>query len=153
MKYLKDEHAARDIAQQVFIKALAEIPKNKIQNLGGWLYQVAKNESITYLKKRKINFNEEEIVNLTDEKQNSIANLLLQEKKESYLLEAMNELKDAQKECLSMFYFENKSYQQIADIKHVSVKQVKSDIQNGKRNLKNLLSTISVFKKKDHDSE
>ena len=44
-------------------------------------------------------------------------------------------------------YLENKSYREIADITGYSMKEVKSHIQNGKRNLKNYL--ISLNDKKE----
>ena len=58
-------------------------------------------------------------------------------------LELMNEsLKELSKEqqlCLTLFYLEKKSYQQITELTTFNLLQVKSYIQNGKRNLKLLL--------------
>jgi RNA polymerase sigma-70 factor (ECF subfamily) len=48
-------------------------------------------------------------------------------------LEALNE---EQKQCITMFYFENRSYRQISEETGLEEKKVKSHIQNGKRNLK-----------------
>jgi DNA-directed RNA polymerase specialized sigma24 family protein len=42
---------------------------------------------------------------------------------------------------LQLFYFEKKSYKEIADLTGFSIKQVKSHIQNGKRNVKNNLES------------
>jgi RNA polymerase sigma factor (sigma-70 family) len=52
---------------------------------------------------------------------------------------ALNELKDDQKNCITLFYLEEKSYQEISMVLSISIKAVKSNIQNGKRNLKNLM--------------
>ncbi len=49
-------------------------------------------------------------------------------------------LKNNQKMCLGMFYLEGKSYADIAMELNFSLKDVKSHIQNGKRNLKLKLS-------------
>ena len=52
---------------------------------------------------------------------------------------SMEELNEEQKICLMQFYIQKKSYAEIADITHYSIMQVKSHIQNGKRNLKTLV--------------
>ncbi len=56
--------------------------------------------------------------------------------------EGLQELNEEQRLCLTLFYLEKKSYHEIADITGYSLLQVKSFIQNGKRNLK-----LSVEKK------
>ncbi len=55
------------------------------------------------------------------------------------LSSAMTRLKKEQEKCIRMMYLENKSYKEISEITGYSLKQVKSYIQNGKRNLKNLI--------------
>ena len=53
---------------------------------------------------------------------------------------AIDELKDGQRECIRMYYFEKKSYDEIEAKTGYTYKQVKSFLQNGKRNLKIKLS-------------
>ena len=52
---------------------------------------------------------------------------------------ALEELSSQQKQCVILFYLEKRSYQDIADITGFTLMQVKSHIQNGKRNLKLLI--------------
>jgi RNA polymerase sigma-70 factor (ECF subfamily) len=52
----------------------------------------------------------------------------------------MKKLKEEQRICLEMMYLEQMSYVQIAEETTYTLKQVKSYIQNGKRNLKNMMS-------------
>lgn len=52
------------------------------------------------------------------------------------LLQALEGLKEGQRNCLKRFYFENESYEDIALAEGYTLKQVKSYIQNGKRKLK-----------------
>lgn len=52
------------------------------------------------------------------------------------LEEALEELNAEQQQCVTLFYLEKKSYQEISDREGYSLMQVKSHIQNGKRNLK-----------------
>ena len=55
------------------------------------------------------------------------------------MAEAMNYLNPEQKACVDLFYLQKKSYQEIAGKTGFSLLQVKSYIQNGKRNLKLIL--------------
>jgi len=47
-----------------------------------------------------------------------------------------DELSPEQRQCVTLFYLEKKSYQQISEETGFTMMQVKSYIQNGKRNLK-----------------
>jgi RNA polymerase sigma-70 factor (ECF subfamily) len=50
MKYLKDEEAARDMVQQVHLKALTEWEKYPVEYVKSWLYMVARNECLMRLR-------------------------------------------------------------------------------------------------------
>ena len=57
---------------------------------------------------------------------------------------ALEELNKEQKLCVTLFYLDKKSYTEIVDETGYSMMQVKSYIQNGKRNLKIIIErTIS----------
>lgn len=62
--------------------------------------------------------------------------LLEKDKTLSLIEEGLSELNAEQKLCVTLFYLQKKSYQQITDCTGLSLLQVKSYIQNGKRNLK-----------------
>lgn len=152
LKYLKDEYAAKDIVQTVFYKALSEIPKKEIKNIGAWLYQVAKNECFNHFRMQKNMLDEEVLEQVQSPDEILIVNLLKEEEKSLILKNAVEDLNADQKQSINLFYFEQKSYQQISELMNVSIKQVKSNIQNAKRNLKNTLeSTPEIFKEKEHD--
>lgn len=56
------------------------------------------------------------------------------------LMEAsLQELNSEQQQCVTLFYLQKQSYQQISESTGFSMMQVKSYIQNGKRNLKILI--------------
>ncbi|NLR80736.1 RNA polymerase sigma factor [Chitinophaga eiseniae] len=142
MKYLKNEEDARDAVQQIFLKMLSDINKHEIQYFRAWIYQVTKNYCLMQLRQKHMKYKEE----ISDKHMGGIA--AEQEDKGVYqekdlLLEnmeqAMNQLNPEQRDCVRLFYLEKKSYQDIADQTGYSLLQVKSYIQNGKRNLKLLL--------------
>jgi RNA polymerase sigma-70 factor, ECF subfamily len=52
------------------------------------------------------------------------------------LKQCLEKLKKEQKECIELFYYNEKCYQDISDFLNLPLGKVKSYIQNGKRNLK-----------------
>jgi RNA polymerase sigma factor (sigma-70 family) len=139
MKYLKDENEAKDCVQQIFLKVLTEVGKYRIDYFKSWLYMVAKNHCLMRLRnkgtKTAKELNEHHAVTFESEKEDVIAN----EKTYNLLEEVLQELGEEQRQCVILFYLKKNSYQQISEKTGYSLMQVKSYIQNGKRNLKILL--------------
>ena len=69
-----------------------------------------------------------------------VEEVIEKERKLQLLEEAIAELDEAQQRCIRLFYLEEKSYQEVAEISGYNMNQVKSYIQNGKRNLKILMT-------------
>ena len=140
MKYLKNEELARDSVQQIFLKAITELQKYRVEYFKSWIYMVAKNHCLMQLRdKPGKNTTEvkESIPAETDETDKE--SLLLNEKTYEYMGEALKELNADQQLCVTLFYMEKKSYHQITEQTGYSMMQVKSHIQNGKRNMRILI--------------
>lgn len=137
LKYLKEEEPAKDAVQQVFEKAIKELQKRyKIDNFGGWLYRIAVNHCLSELRNnRRLHSDITASPVAADE---AIPDELHWQQVEhaERLKHEMQFLKEDQRIALEMFYFENKTYNDIASITGWDIKSIKSYIQNGKRNLK-----------------
>jgi RNA polymerase sigma factor (sigma-70 family) len=138
MKYLKDRDEAQDAVQQVFMKAITHLPQGEIQNFKGWLYVLMRNHCLQLLRDKSYKVPEEVLGNIA-----AAANGMEDIRWHEYTLEQMNlalqELNKDQKNCVVLFYLEKKSYQQVMEQTGFNFAQVKSFIQNGKRNLKIIL--------------
>jgi RNA polymerase sigma-70 factor (ECF subfamily) len=140
MKYLKNEEEAKDAVQQVFLKVLTEVSKYKIEYFKSWLYMVAKNHCLMKLRGQQGKYTKELKEETAIEHQQADKNELLANENTFLLLEqSIGELNEEQKQCVTLFYLQKKSYQEIATTTGLSLMQVKSHIQNGKRNLRMLL--------------
>jgi RNA polymerase sigma-70 factor (ECF subfamily) len=137
MKYLKNPEEARDAVQQIFLKAITELHKYQVSYFGSWLYMIAKNHCLMQLRNRRHGI----AADLVNEPISEISDPdpLQDETLLKDLGEALQHLNPEQKTCISMFYLEKKSYQTIASETGFNLLQVKSYIQNGKRNLRILL--------------
>jgi RNA polymerase sigma factor (sigma-70 family) len=141
IKYLKDEEEAKDAVQQIVLKAITELHKYRVTFFSSWIYKVTRNYCLMKLRDGQAKTQPADWTNVVASDQSDTQNNDQVEKE--YLLDMMTrsleELNREQKDCVTLFYLEKKSYQQIAEQTGFSLMQVKSYIQNGKRNLKILL--------------
>ena len=171
MKYLKDEDEAKDGVMQIFEKILTDLHRHNVENFKGWLYMVAKNHCMMYFRSKKIhvelprelsddssNYNSEDGVfspsgggeggGLSMELASDLHHNGEDKEKQLTLMEsAIKELNPEQKVCIELFYLQERSYEEVAKTTGYTMKEVKSYIQNGKRNLKIIMTTKSVGSK------
>lgn len=144
LKYLKDEDEAKDAVMQIFEKLFLEIHKHEIRIFRAWIYRVAQNycfmelRSSTHLVK-SVDFIKEGIMEYED----NLHPITEKEKMYANLEKAIEQLNEEQKKCVLLFYGQKKTYQEIMQITGYSFMQVKSNIQNGKRNLKIIMSNMN----------
>lgn len=134
MKYLKDKEQAQDAVQQVFEKALTHLPQEEIHNFKGWLYVLMRNYCLQILRDKSYIVNDERLQNVAAE--NNKDELWQRDYSLDQMEAALKELNDVQRQAIVLFYLKKQSYQQIMEQTGFSFEQVKSYIQNGKRNLK-----------------
>jgi RNA polymerase sigma-70 factor (ECF subfamily) len=134
LKYLKDSEESKDAVMQIFEKLVEKIPNQEIRNFKSWLYVVTKNHCLMILRSKQTREKSEEVFMETL----GILHLNGEEKNysEELISKAVSQLSVQQQHCIRLFYFQEKSYQQIAVETGYELKKVKSYIQNGKRNLK-----------------
>ncbi len=137
IKYLKDKDAAADIVMQVFEKILTDVNKHEITFFKSWLYRVAQNQCLMELRKNnQITKSIQDSYVLNMEFQTETHHI---EEKETNLLKmenCMEKLQQEQQQCIDLFYLKKMSYADIGNETKFTFMQVKSYIQNGKRQLK-----------------
>ncbi len=137
MKYLKNEEDAKDCVQQIFIKIINELHKYKVDYFKSWIYMIAKNHCLMRLRDKgkltaELNENITRVADETEEKISFIEKDILLNK----MMNAVKQLNAEQQECICLFYLQKKSYAEIVEETGFNMLQVKSHIQNGKRNLR-----------------
>ncbi|MBN1251211.1 MAG: sigma-70 family RNA polymerase sigma factor [Bacteroidales bacterium] len=148
MKYLKNEERSKDAVMEVFEKLFSDLLKHQIQNFKPWLHTVVRNHCLILLRKEQSVLNKDKKFQIEQDlfvESDEDLHHVNENKTEENLKEALNSLKNEQKVCLELFYLQEKSYNEIVDITGYSIKNVKSYIQNGKRNLKICLLKISAI--------
>ena len=141
MKYLKNEEEAKDSVQQIFLKAITELQKYKVEYFKSWVYMVAKNHCLMRIrdKQGKLPVALDENLVVTAGMEPDRKALAQNDKTLDLMDEALKELNAEQQQCVTLFYLQKKSYQEISEQTGYTLLQVKSYIQNGKRNMKILI--------------
>ena len=151
MKYLKNRDDAEDMVIHIFTKLLDDLRKHEISFFKSWLYTYSKNHCLMHLRsfqsrmEKELAFQKNELQRVEsgpDEHQNA-------EEREKQLVQlesAIETLSVEQRTCIRLFFMGNKSYQEISDSTGYSINNVKSFIQNGKRNLRIKMDELNKSK-------
>lgn len=137
LKYLKDRDEAKDGMMQLFEKLVATLLTHDVENFKSWLYVTTRNHCLMQLRARKGRYQQEfspELVETQfllhlDEEPEMEQNL-------SKLEKCIDQLVNDQRQCVRLFYLQEKCYKEITGLTGFDLSKVKSYIQNGKRNLK-----------------
>ena len=143
--YFKDRDVAKDMVLQIFEKLFVELKKREVENFKGWLTFVVRNYCISELRKMQAQLNRD-LEYQYEVKMQSVEvdkeEVEEEEQKLEQLEKALEALNPFQKKCIELFYLKNMSYIQIVEMTGYSVNEVKSYIQNGKRNLKMIMTEL-----------
>jgi RNA polymerase sigma-70 factor (ECF subfamily) len=137
LKYLKVAENAQDSTVALFEELTVKLKKHDVDNFKSWLYTVAKNHCLMRLRSEK----KSSVVHIDMSLVQSEDNWHLQdvmEKEATFrqLEYCMGQLGEEQKKVIELFYLESKCYNEIAALTGLEWNQVRSFIQNGRRNLK-----------------
>ncbi|WP_413670204.1 RNA polymerase sigma factor [Mucilaginibacter sp. Mucisp86] len=143
LKYLKDEELAKDAVMGIFEELVDKVKKHEINQFRNWVYVLGRNYCLMQLRSGK----KMELVNL-DEVMEFTPFLHPDDNNREEALKALESciagLTSGQKQSIDLFYLKEKCYKEIADITGYTLNEVKSYIQNGKRNLKICLERNSA---------
>lgn len=136
LRYLQDAELSKDAVMQIFEELIVKVNKQEIGKFGSWLYVLSRNFCLMQLRsgKKMQHVSFDDVVEFPEQ--------LHQEEngdkeREFTALElCMEKLPERQKESINLFFLNEKCYKEIVDSTGYSLNEVKSYIQNGKRNLK-----------------
>jgi RNA polymerase sigma-70 factor (ECF subfamily) len=149
LKYFQNDADAQDAVMQIFEKLIKELKKHHVETFKPWLHTVVKNHCMMQFRKDAVESKRETELKKTVKEavENTDTDHLDKEDEKElmaiYLSSGMDTLKEEQRKCIELFYLREKSYQQIVEETGYSMNEVKSYIQNGKRNLKNFITEKS----------
>lgn len=137
LKYYKEPETAKDSVMQIFEELVSKLKKHEVDNFKGWLHQVAKNHCLMQLRTPKNMKTVEFKAELVQSEENVHLNGVLEKEENFKKMEyCLSTLTGEQREVIKLFYLEGKCYNEIVEMTGQEWNQVRSLIQNGRRNLK-----------------
>ncbi|MBP8994371.1 MAG: RNA polymerase sigma factor [Bacteroidales bacterium] len=139
-KFLFNYDDSEDLVQQVFIKAYMNIKSfDASRKFSSWIYRIAHNEFINAIKKKNkepLSFFDFDIL-FPYAMSNDNTDKETQEKELRFILDKnLKKLHSKYREPLILYYFEELSYKEIADVLHIPVSTVGVRIKRGKELIK-----------------
>lgn len=140
--YLKNREDSEDALMDIFNKIINTSPGKNINNFKSWLHVIIRNYCLNQIQKKKIIIKHESNIkefHIHDMENNDIYSHIYGRIDLEIVIQTIKQLPEPQKTCLILFYEGEMTYQEIIEKTGYTFKQVKSHLQNGKRNLKNIL--------------
>lgn len=145
IKYFKNSDKSREAVLEIFEALIEKLLVHEVSNFKSWLHTVARNHCLLSFRSKKY---EDQFIDNYKKYQNDFMeqdkvlypDYVSKEENYNELERSISQLKEEQRNCIDLFYLQSKSYVEVAEITGYTMKEVKSFLQNGKRNLKILMS-------------
>lgn len=140
--YLKNRNESKDSVLDIFERLLKDLKTHDISNFKSWLHSVTRNYCLTKIRNKSRLSLREQIFSDQYENESTLQPDFDETNHEDFkkVYTAIQRLNSEQKKCIELFFLQNKSYAEIVEHTGFTSDQVKSYLQNGKRNLRNLLT-------------
>jgi RNA polymerase sigma-70 factor (ECF subfamily) len=144
LRYLRNREDAEDVVMEVYERLVEALLVHEVSNFKSWLHSVVANQCRMALRRRK---GAPAAVEASEELLDAVlasARAPRADEEDDRLIEAMPaalaRLAEGQRRCVELFYLEGLSYAEVAARTGYAPNEVKSHIQNGKRNLRSILA-------------
>ena len=143
LDYLKDKESAKDATMDIFEKVTLKVCRQPIETFKAWLFYTSRNYCIDLLRKRIREREKKAEIKPVGVMESGQEDRPLSEERLAQLPQALAKLPEGQAVCVKLFYLRGKSYQEMVAESGYDLKQVKSYLQNGRRNLRIQLEKLS----------
>ncbi len=128
-----------DIAQEVFLQVYRSLPEYQTHNFKAWLGKIALNKTLDWKRSQSKHSQREnvDLDHLADESEHSAPETILMQKENKHHLEQIcRQLPPIYGQVIHNYYFESKSYEEIARMDGVSIKTVESRLYRARSLIK-----------------
>ncbi len=137
LKYFKDPEMAKDAGIDIYEELVTKVVRHEIENFRGWLHVLSKNHCLMKLRSSKKHINVEFSENFMQSEEMWHLNGVIKKEEDLTQLEnCIKTLTEEQKKAVTLFYIQEKSYNEITALTGQPWNEIRSQIQNGRRNLK-----------------
>ncbi len=138
LRMTDDHEEANDLAQEVFVKVYRQLKQFKGKSkLSTWIYKITYFHGLSHLRKQKRWVGEEYYSNETSD--DDIENDIALDEMKGHISECINQLKPIERTAITLFYLDELSVKDVAEIMNISESYVKVTVHRAKKNLKGLI--------------
>lgn len=140
LKYLKDSELSKDAVMNIFEELVKKLKSHEVDNFRSWLYVLARNHCLMHLRTPRNMKTSELNFDIMQSEENVHLNGVMEKEESLKLMEnCLGTLPAEQRQSIELFYLKNKCYNEITELTGLDWNKVRSNIQNGRRNLKNCM--------------
>ena len=143
LRMLKNREEAEEVSQDTFVKTYRSLNKFKGDSkFSTWIYKVAYNSCLDRIKKNKKYLNDVEINEFTEHQVKTVNNAfdaLVEEERNQLIQDCLHLLPSEDSFLLTLYYFEEQSLDEIADIVGISANNVKVKLFRSRKKLASIL--------------
>lgn len=142
MSFFRNKEDASDFTQEVFLKVFRNLSRFEGRaRFSTWLYKIAYNTAVNGITRKKEyhTLAEDEIVSGNDTPERDALKTLARDA----VLEAVKELPERFRVCVDLFFFYDRSYQEIENITGFPVNTIKSHVFRAKKVLREKLASYA----------
>ena len=143
MRMLQNREEAEEVSQDTFLKVYRSLNKFKGDSkFSTWIYKVAYNSCLDQIKKNRKHQNNVEINEFTQYQIKTIDNafdVLVEEERNQIIQDCMNLLPSEDSFLLTLYYFEEQSLEEIANIVGLTANNVKVKLFRSRKKLASIL--------------
>ena len=138
MKYLKDNERSKDAVVDLFAKLPGLLRKHQVERFRPWVHTVMRNHCLLALRgdHRQVRWDDHAGQGIAAEAEEEA---VLREADLQRLEQAITQLNEVQRTCIQLFHLERLSYAQVQERLNIDYDQLRSHLQNGRRNLRHIL--------------
>jgi len=135
MRIIRDEHASSDIVQETFIKTYRHIYSiDTSKKFSTYIFEIAKNTAISYIRGRKKHVSLESIANVQEEE--SFIEKIYRWDLANAVHLSVSRLPKKYNRVISLYYFEDLSYEEISKKLSLPINTVRTHLARAKGQLK-----------------
>ncbi|WP_291861608.1 sigma-70 family RNA polymerase sigma factor [Marinilabilia sp.] len=143
LQILKNESDAEEVAQDAFFKAYKALDTFEGRSsFSTWIYRIAYRQAISKLRRAKNKEVSFETIPTQFPENETPGDILLAGDRSKYLKEGLKKIKGDEANLLTLFYYEEKKVEEIAEITGLSPSNVKVKLFRARQNLLKILQSM-----------
>jgi RNA polymerase sigma factor (sigma-70 family) len=142
-KVLRNREDAEEMAQESFVKAFKSLHTFKGNaKFSTWLYRITYNNCISEARKKKLKFVSTDDVQISDEPEDMNFDGIPAENRAKYVKKALEKLPEDEYTLILLYYFEDKSVEEIGEVTRMSESNVKVKLFRARKKLYTILNDM-----------